>query len=305
MPPTPTRSATAFLCIWTRPITNAGLVAQVQSTVVNRLHLLAGVREAYVDNQLDNISGPGPSYDARSTKPLPRLGAAFDLLQGVTMFAGYAEGLRGERFFSGTTVPKPEQSQQVEGGLKLNLPSGLAGTLAVYDMTYSNVPTENPAMPLLQLQAGKERSKGFDADVTWQPAPVPGLSILASYAYVDARVVEDSFFPVGNRVDFVPQNSGRLWVNYKFQSGTLKDIVVGGGLYSATKQTLDLTDQFWTPGYTIIDGKIAYEARNWTMALIGRNLTNHQYYIPYSFFSLGRVAPGPPLTVLASFSVKK
>jgi iron complex outermembrane receptor protein len=103
----------------------------------------------------------------------------------------------------------------------------------------------------------------------------------------------------------VPQNSGRLWVNYKFQSGTLKDIVVGGGLYSATKQTLDLTDQFWTPGYTISDGKIAYEARNWTMALIGRNLTNHQYYIPYSFFSLGRVAPGPPLTVLASFSVKK
>jgi iron complex outermembrane receptor protein len=186
--------------------------------------------------------------------------------------------------------------------VKLALPFGLAGTFSAFDIAYSNVVTEDPANPLLGLQAGKERSTGFDGDLTWQP--LAGLSILANYAYVNARVVQDNFFAIGNRVDFVPQNSGRLWINYKFQGGWLKDIVLGAGLYSATKQTLDLTDQFWTPGYTIFDGKIGYEAKNWSVALIGRNLTDRHYFIPYSFFTYGHVAPGTPLSILVSLTVK-
>lgn len=290
-------------------ITNAGLVAQWQSTLFERIHLLAGVREAYVDNQFDNFCnvvsctlGAGNSYDAHKTKPLPRLGVAYDLVRGITLFAGYAVGLRGERYFaSTTTVPKPEQSEQIESGLKLNLASGLAGTLAVFDMTYSNVATEDPSNPLLQTQVGKERSKGFDADLTWQP--VVGLSFLANYAYVDAKVIQDALFS-GKHVDFVPQNSGRLWVNYKFQSGWLQGFSIGAGLYSATRQAIDLTNQFWTPGYTTFDGKIAYETKNWSLALTGRNLTDRRYYVPYYYFTLGRVAPGTPLTILASLTVK-
>lgn len=282
-------------------IVNAGLIAQLQSTIFDRLHFIAGVREAYVDVKNTNYL-PEPSYDLQAAKLLPRFGAAYDLLHGVTMFAGYTESLRGVRFFTGITPPKPEESQQVEGGLKLSLPSGFAATLAAFDLTYRNVPTGDPTMPLAELQAGEERSKGFDADLTWQP--IAGLSILANYAYIDARLVQDNFFPVGNLVDFVPQNSGRLWANYKFQSGWLQNISVGAGFYAASRQTLDLTNQFFTPGYTTFDGKIAYEAKNWTFALVGKNLTDRQYFIPYPYFTLGRVAPGTPFTVLASLTIK-
>jgi iron complex outermembrane receptor protein len=291
-------------------ITNAGLIAQLQSTVFERLHLLAGVREAYVDNQFNNLCslvsctfGAGNSYEGRKIKPLPRLGVDYDLMRGITMFAAYAEGLRGERSFISTSVPKPEQSDQIEGGLKLNLVSNLAGTLAVFDMTYSNVATALPNS-IEQTQVGEERSKGFDADLTWQP--VAGLSVLANYAYVDATVIKDNAgtFPIGGRVDFVPQNSGRLWAKYKVQNGLLQGFSVGAGLYSASRQTIDLTNQFWTPGYTIFDGTIAYETRNWTLALTGRNLADHHYFVPYYYFTLGRVAPGTPLTILASLTVK-
>jgi iron complex outermembrane receptor protein len=282
-------------------IVNAGLIGQLQSTIFDRLHVTAGVREAYVDVKNTNFL-PEPSYDSQKTKPLPRFGAAYDLLHGVTMFAGYSEGLRGERFFIGTTPPKPEESQQIETGLKLALPSGFAATLAAFDIAYRNVPTGDPTMPLVELQAGEERSKGFDADLTWQP--LAGLSILANYAYIDARVVQDNFFAVGSMVDFVPRNSGRLWANYKFQSGWLQNIAVGAGFYAASRQTLDLTNQFFTPGYTTFDGKIAYETKNWTLALVGKNLTDRQYFIPYSYFTLGRVAPGTPFTALASLTVR-
>lgn len=301
-------------------ISNAGLIAQWQSTLFERLHLLAGVREAYVDDQFDNfctvvtcifVTNNTISYDSRATKLLPRFGAAYDLMRGVTIFGAYAEGLRGERTLIGTFVPKPEQSVQVESGLKLNLASGLAGTLAVFDMAYSNVVAADPNTPPLQLQVGEERSKGFDADLTWQP--VAGFSVLASYAYIDAKITKGitsvpvggvNPLPVGGRVDMVPQNSGRLSARYQFQNGWLQGFSVRAGLYAASRQTIDLTNQFWTPGYMIFDGTISYETKNWTVALIGQNLTDRHYYVPFNYFTLGRVIPGTPLTILASLTVK-
>jgi iron complex outermembrane receptor protein len=235
-------------------------------------------------------------------KALPRIGAAFDLMRGLMLFAGYSQGLRGVRFFTGVGAPKPEESVQVEGGVKLALPFGLAGTLAVFDITRRNVPTGDPLQPFLQVQAGEERAKGFDADLTWQPCP--GLSVLASYAHVDARVTEDSFFSTGNQVDFVPENSGRLWGNYKFQSGRLRNLSIGAGLYAAGRQALNLDNQFFTPSFVTFDARIAYEFENYTFAVVGKNLADRRYFIPYPYFQ-GRVAPAEPLIVLASVTVRR
>jgi len=290
---------------------NSGLVAQLQTTVFDRLHLLAGVRWARTEVQSNSqqaggsIITPtitGAPYDAVNQKALPRVGAAFDVLSGVTVFADYSQGLRGVRFFTGTGVPKPEESVQVEAGLKLALPFGLAGTVAAFDITRRNVPTGDPNQPFLQVQAGVERSKGFDADLTWQP--FAGFSVLVSYAHVDARVTEDVFFPVGNRVEFVPEDSGRLWANYKVQSGPLRNLSIGGGLYAASRQALNLDNQFFTPGFVTFDARIAYDFDNYTFALTGKNLTDRRYFIPYPYFQ-GRVATAEPLTVLASVTVRR
>jgi iron complex outermembrane receptor protein len=280
---------------------NAGATVQLQSTFFDRLNLLAGVRWAYADVQNSNLP-QGTAYHAVNQKPLPRVGAAFEVLRGVTLFADYSEGLRGVRFFTGAGVPNPEEAKQIEGGVKLALPFGLAGTLAVFDIRRRNIPTGDPFQPFLQVQAGEERSKGFDADLTWQP--FAGLSVLASYAHVDARVTEDIFFPVGNRVDFVPEDSGRLWAIYKFQRGLLRNLSVGGGFYAGSRQAINLDNQFFTPGFVTFDARLAYDFENYTFALVGKNLTDRRYFIPYPFFQ-GRVAPGEPLTVLASITVRR
>jgi iron complex outermembrane receptor protein len=128
--------------------------------------------------------------------------------------------------------------------------------------------------------------------------------VLASYAHVDARVTEDIFFPVGNRVDFVPEDSGRLWAIYKFQRGLLRNLSVGGGFYAGSRQAINLDNQFFTPGFVTFDARLAYDFENYTFALVGKNLTDRRYFIPYPFFQ-GRVAPGEPLTVLASITVRR
>jgi iron complex outermembrane receptor protein len=280
---------------------NAGATIQLQSTLFDRLNLLAGVRWAYTDVQNSNLP-QGTAYRSVNQKPLPRVGATFEVVRGVTLFGDYSEGLRGVRFYTGAGVPKPEEAKQIEGGVKLALPFGLAGTMAVFDIRRRNIPTGDPFQPFLQVQAGEERSKGFDADLTWQP--FAGLSVLASYAHVDARVTEDVFFPVGSRVEFVPEDSGRLWATYKFQQGQLRNLSVGGGLYAASRQALNLDNQFFTPGFVTFDARLAYDYENYTFALTGKNLTDRRYFIPYPFFQ-GRVAPGEPLTVLASITLRR
>jgi iron complex outermembrane receptor protein len=95
-----------------------------------------------------------------------------------------------------------------------------------------------------------------------------------------------------------------LWAIYKFQRGLLRNLSVGGGFYAGSRQAINLDNQFFTPGFVTFDARLAYDFENYTFALVGKNLTDRRYFIPYPFFQ-GRVAPGEPLTVLASITVRR
>ena len=281
-------------------IVNDGLTAQLQSTISDRVHLLVGARAAHIDMQsADRVLGT--NFATEASKVIPRAGAVLDIVPGLSAFADYSEGFRAVPLFNGRSPPKPEEANQTEGGLKLVLPSGLSGTLAWFDLSRRNVVTQLPGSPVLAVQIGEQRSQGFEADLTWQP--IPGLSMLASYAHINAWIVQDQLFAAGNKLDRVPADSGRVWVNYKFQNGPLRNVSVGAGLYAASAQAISLDNQYFTPAFATIDGKIAYEMDRWSLALIGKNLTNARYFQPFPL-SVGWVAPGEPLTVYGLAKLK-
>ena len=279
---------------------NSGLTAQLQSTIGERLHILAGVRLAHVQiHSQDAVAQT--DFVADAWKPVPRAGAVYDLARGVSVFADYSQSFRGVPFFNAGAAPKPEEAAQSEAGLKLALPSGFAATLAYFDITRRNVVDLLPGSPFTALQVGEQRSRGVDMDLTWQP--LPGLSILASYAHIDAFVVQDQLFAAGNRIDGVPTDSGRLWANYKFQSAPLRNFSVGAGLYASSRQATALDNLYFTPAFVTFDAKIAYEADRWSIALIGKNLADRRYFQPFPE-GLGVVEPGEPLTVYMVATIK-
>ncbi|HZP77586.1 MAG TPA: TonB-dependent siderophore receptor [Pseudolabrys sp.] len=279
---------------------NSGLTAQLQSTLWERLHLLAGVRFGHVRiHSVDYTNATDFTTD--EWKPLPRLGTVLDLVPGISVFADYSEGMRGVPFFKSSSAPRPELAQQLEGGLKLVLPSGFTSTVSYFTIARENVVTALPGSPGVATQVGAERSKGIDIDLTWQP--LPGLSILASYAHINAYVVNDDVYLPGKIVDRVPRDSGRLWANYKFQNGLLRDISIGGGFYAASSQAVSLDNTYFTPGYVTFDAKIGYETKQWALALVGKNLTNRHYYEPFPS-GVGLISPGQPLTVYAVATLK-
>ena len=279
---------------------NGGLTAQLQTSIRERLHLLLGLRWAMIDFVGARPFGGG-DYHIAEGKLLPRLGAAYDVLPGVTPFIGYSEGLRTVRFFAGAGMPKPEEARQLEGGVKLALPSGFAATLALFDITRLNVVSTDPVNPFLQIQTGEQRSQGFDAAMTWHP--LPGLSLLASYAHVEARVTQDQVLRPGTLLARVPRDSGRVWADCKIQHGALRNVTLGGGFYAASRQAIGLDNVFFTPGFITFDAKIGYETETWSLAQVGKNLTDQRYFIPYPYVR-GRVAPAERLTVLAVASLR-
>lgn len=273
-----------------------GVYAQLQSTVSNRLHLLAGVRAATVKVDFANLAF-GVTDSTDGTRLLPRLGAAFELVDGVTLFGAYTEGLRGQPFLNFVGPPEPEESSQVEGGIKLNLANGLSGQLAVYRIERTNVAVTDNTDPLFRSVAeGEQRSRGFEADLVWQAGA--RWRLLASYAYTDADFGNALFgVPAGNSLPLVPRHSGRAWVHYRINDAWS----AGLGMHAQSGSYLSDNNVFKTDGYHTVDGAIAYQRDNFRLEASVRNLTDQDYFEAYNYFG-GRVAPaaGPQVLVTAS-----
>lgn len=299
------RGTTPYFLVDNR-YTTVGATAQLQSTLFDRLHLLASGRVVVLD--IHDSDGTGfrraitgsDVATTNTTKFLPRIGASFDVTKNIALYASYSEGLRPVAYFFGVDPMKPEESKQMEAGVKITTDNGLTGTFAVFDICRRNVPISNGGFG--SVQSGEQQAKGFEADILWQPNR--NLSFLASYAYTDAKVVEDNNAAlVGAPLTGVPKNSGRLRANYTFVDGAWKGLSFGAGVYAASEQSVELGAVWRTPGYATLEAKIAYQYEGWNMALIGRNLTDKQYFVPYQYLS-GRVAPGDGRTVFASASRK-
>jgi iron complex outermembrane receptor protein len=282
---------------------NAGASVQLQSTIFDRLHFLGALRVATVDIHFtENAVTPPTHYDASATRVLPRVGATYDVTNWLSVYGSYSEGLRGVSYFSGANnaPPKPEGSRQLEGGVKLDGPFGLSGTLAYFDLTRTNVPTAVSGS-LTQRQTGEQNSHGFEADLVWQPTP--NLSFLGSYAHIDAKVTSDENTQYMNaRLAGTPSDSGRFWGHYAFD-GELQGWSFGAGFYAASSSRVELGRTWTTPGYITFDADLAYKHENFTFSIAAKNLGDRHYYIQYPYLG-GRVAPGEGRTFFATVSVK-
>ncbi|HTP61845.1 MAG TPA: TonB-dependent receptor [Burkholderiales bacterium] len=277
-----------------------GAYSQLQSTLYDRVHLVIGARLASINiTYNENALVPPTTFKTDETRLLPRAGVVVDLTKALSVYASYGEGMKWVPFSQTFAQPAPELSKQSEAGLKFNLNDAFTGTLAAFDIERRNVP--------FTIAAGvgglsTQKSRGFEADVIYQLGR--NWSVLGSYGITDAYFADAAGSGVqsGNKLPSVPEQSGRLWVNYKFDDKVLPGWSAGGGVYSASSQYVDPQNRWKTDGYSILDARIGYETQGVRASLTVKNLTNRQYYTPYLWFG-GQVAPGAPRTIYGQISV--
>ncbi|WP_310796480.1 TonB-dependent siderophore receptor [Herbaspirillum huttiense] len=232
----------------------------------------------------------------------PRVGVNFDLLQGLALYAGYATAFRAPFGFIGSSIPKPETSRNIELGIKLDdKVRKLSGTLAVFEQTRDNVATADPANPLLSIQTGQQRARGFEADMTWEP--VRAVSLLANYAYTQAMVTQDNTIPVGDTLARVPRHSGRLAFRYRVLDGAAEGLSFGAGITALGRRQLTLPNTVSVPGMATVDAQAAYDFGQYTLQLSGYNLTGRRSYESYQYFGFPVVIPTQPRSFYLTLKV--
>lgn len=264
-----------------------------------RLHVMGSLRYTQLEFR-EREQATDQTYHHAS----PRVGATLDVAHGIALYAGYATAFRGSFGFFGPTPPKPETSQNFEGGVKFMLAKyGLSGTISGFDQTRNNVATADPSNPLLSVQAGQQRAFGAETDIAWEPTRA--FSMLANYAYTEATVTKDNVIPVGNVLARVPRNSGRVATRYRVQHGPATGLAFGAGVtgFSAREDTLPNT--VLTPGYAAVDAQAAYDfGRRYTIEGSAVNLTNRHTYDSYEYFGFPVVMPNQPLSAYVTLKIR-
>ncbi len=233
----------------------------------------------------------------------PRVGATLDVVPGVALYAAYATAFRGAFGVISATSPRPETSRNVEAGLKL-APSGtgVSGTIAVFNQTRRNVATPDPTDIHYSIQTGSQRARGLEADMTWEPTPA--FSLLANFAYTEAKVTRDDVIPVGDTLPRVPRYGGRVAARYRLLDGPAKGLSFGAGLTAFSRRELTLPNTVSVPGYAAVDAQAAYEFGRFTFAVSAVNLTGARAFDSYQYLGFPVVIPTQPRSAYVTLKAR-
>tara|TARA_R110002167_G_scaffold360062_1_gene577421 strand:- start:6119 stop:8437 length:2319 start_codon:yes stop_codon:yes gene_type:complete len=246
--------------------------------LTDRLSTMLSLRLDYFNRK--NIGG-AEGYD--QTSLAPKFGLVYQLVKDqVSVFGNYMNG-----FQNTAPINQPDGSQltvdpiyakQYEGGIKAEVfDKKLSSTLSYYNITIDNATRTNADG--FTVQDGKQVSKGIDLELILNP--MPGLNIIAGYAYNDNRIVKSTNTSVeGNKATGAPENVINFWASYKFQKA-LQGLGIGVGGNFVDKVFKFDDNVFYSPSYSTLNATVFYDQPTWRFGLKMNNLTNQKYWDAY------------------------
>jgi outer membrane receptor protein involved in Fe transport len=201
---------------------------------------------------------------------------------------------------------EPERGTQYEAGVKTWISAlDAQATFAVYQLERDNIPI--PDDNGFTQQAGNQRARGFEADLSMQPSAT--LRAFLSYAFNDAELTsfsETVRLPVlppafttidrsGNRPAFAPRHLMNFWVG----KDLTRSLGVGGGARYVGAQFVAEDNGFVIDGVLTFDAMISYRIGAGRIRLNLRNITDREYYL--RGFGAVSVIPAPPFSAYLGF----
>lgn len=287
-----------------------GFYLQDQISIIDNLILVLGGRFDIANQNYDDRNDQTQSFDRQDQAFSPRVGLVYKPIDDVSLYASYTESFRpvigreqtrdldtdeiiiGEPF-------EPERGKQYEVGIKADLfEQRLSTTLALYHLERSNVAVSGANDPITTEQTGSQRSQGVEFSLTGEI--LPGWNVLGSYAYTDAEITEDDRYAEGNFLVNVPRNAASLWTTYQLQSGSLRGLGFGVGLFYVGEREGDLDNSFSLPSYLRTDAALFYQGDRFGVSVNFQNLFDVNYF--EGARGNLRVIPGAPFTVFAKIN---
>jgi iron complex outermembrane receptor protein len=273
--------------------------------ITDRLIAQAAIRaDHFVNKGNFDISSDTYTGSYKQTTFSPKFGLVYQpVKEMVSLFANYQNGFTNQTGvdFSGKTF-KPQQANQIEGGIKLNLFKGkLSSTISVYNIQVDNILRTDTSHPLYSVQNGTQLSKGIEAEVIANP--FGGLNIMAGFSYNDSKYTKADSDVQGRRPATASSPyTANLWISYRLLNGNAKGLGFGfGGNYASDNKIENSVyyGVFTLPAYTVLNATVFYEHKKYRLGLKVDNLTNEHYWIGYTTMN-----PQQLISVVGSIAFK-
>jgi iron complex outermembrane receptor protein len=256
-------------------IDQIGFYLQDQMAIGDHWRLLLGGRNDRAKTVTENYR-TGATTTATQSALTGRVGAVYLFDNGLAPYASYTESFQPQ---TGTDASSkafdPTTGQQYEVGIKFQ-PKGADAlvTLSAYELTRQNVLTTDPDNTGFQVQTGEIRSRGIEVEA--KANLTPDVTLLAGYAYTQAKVTKSNGTDLGNRPTNTPYHQASMWGEYAPQAGMLKGLVIGGGV-RFVGNTVNLSSTAVVPYYFVADAMVSYEVGDLKMALNVSNILDNTY----------------------------
>lgn len=253
-----------------------GLYLQEQAKLWDRVVLTLGGRYDWTYTSIDNnLSGLKTQQDDEDSTW--RAGIAYLFDNGLTPYASYSTSFNPTPGTDINSDPfQPDRGRQYEVGLKYQPPETDAFlTVAAFDLKRENVLTQDPGNIANQIQTGEVEVRGVEVEAVANP--LPGLSLVASYTYLDAEIQRSENGDEGNRPYAVPSHLASAWADYKLQSGPLRGLGAGVGLRYIGNQEVDNLNTDQVPDRLLLDAALHYDIGGARLALNATNLLDDTY----------------------------
>ncbi|MGN8278065.1 TonB-dependent siderophore receptor [Pseudomonas sp. SMN5] len=255
-----------------------------------------GLRQDWVEtsdeNRIAEAGRPqGTEISDKRTKLTGRAGALYLFDNGLAPYISYSESFNPNSYADAAGNPlAPTDGKQWELGLKYQPP----GTDDLYTASLFRIDQENLATKLPQENfyraVGAVRSQGLELEAHLQLSEQ--LKLLGSYTFTDIEYSKSMISTLSTTTDIIenkgnsptqaPRHMASVWADYKFDSGALDGLRLGGGVRYVGYSWADAENTMKVPSYTLFDASVGYDLgkvglKGVDVRLNANNLTNESY----------------------------
>ena len=287
---------------------SVGIYIQDQISITDAFDLRLGARIDDYDQELvDRRPNRNSISEFSETRFSPQIGGVYKATDSISLYAVYGENFRPLSGATDANDLEPNQSESVEVGINFSLNNGaLVGNFALFDIEQSNISAVDDDFNATAI--GEAESQGIELDIYGYVTD--NLSILLSYAYVDAKTKNDfndpnfgTVIPAGSDLLNIPENQLSLQVVYQTQLAGKELSLIGGLIYVDDRNGFFSNQDFRLPSYTTVKVAAIYQVTDYLeLRAEVNNLFDEEYYT--NSFADVWVQPGAPRNANFSATLK-
>lgn len=283
--------------------TGVAFYLQDQVQLLPKLQLIAGLRVDLLDVDFHN-NRTGDDIETSDDLWSPRVGLVYKPVENLAIYGSYTLAYvprSGEQLSSLTVTNsalEPEEFENFEAGVKWDVTSRLALTVAAYQLDRSNQAIADPNDATKLILVDGQQVKGIEFGASGQITD--NWSIALGYAYQEGETQSDSgAIAAGTPIAQLPKNSFSVWNRYDFDEhwGVGLGAIYRDEIYAAADNHVTL------PSFVRFDAALYYRFNeNLSAQLNVENIFGEEYYS--TAHNNNNITPGSPVAFRVGVTYK-